>query len=305
MTVNKKNINGEDDRLVGRSSVALSIDLRCAVCGEPGKKMCGGCKSVIYCGDNCLIIDWKEHHYQVCGKNCGGGCNSSAGTRAKEDTADNEEQILGIVNIGNSCFISSGLQALFSLPSFLQRTKNFYDMHDGAGGFMPLTKAFLDVAESIGRLENDGAYTYWATAERGPSHVRALKRLRDLMAEQHPIYGVGGQCDVPEFLTRFLEMLHIEENSVVDGNELTPTNEFFLFQLEETLQCETCGVPRALAALSTHRILPISLGGSVEETLENFFSESQLVTCDCTINNCSGSMAMKTMNLISRYVHIS
>ena len=33
----------------------------CVVCGSPGDKKCGGCKSVTYCGAKCQKLDWPRH----------------------------------------------------------------------------------------------------------------------------------------------------------------------------------------------------------------------------------------------------
>jgi hypothetical protein len=67
--------------------------------------------------------------------------------------------IPGIQNLGNTCYLSASLQALFSIPQFIADLYKTYVAHSSSsstgGKEMPLTKALLEVAVAIGVLDNE------------------------------------------------------------------------------------------------------------------------------------------------------
>jgi hypothetical protein len=40
--------------------------MSCAVCSNPGDKLCGGCMCINYCSKQCLVYDWKNGHKYTC-----------------------------------------------------------------------------------------------------------------------------------------------------------------------------------------------------------------------------------------------
>lgn len=113
----------------------------CAVCGNPTKKKCSGCKMVMYCSEMCQRSHWRLEHktkckdFQLLGKStlgCGKaytGSGSSNSIQSKEILFPYEEFLnffnwdksgfppCGLLNCGNSCFANVVLQCLaFTKP---------------------------------------------------------------------------------------------------------------------------------------------------------------------------------------------
>lgn len=67
--------------------------------------------------------------------------------------------IPGIQNLGNTCYLSASLQALFSIPQFMADLYTTYAAQSSSSSTasknMPLTKALLEVAAAVGVLTTD------------------------------------------------------------------------------------------------------------------------------------------------------
>ena len=59
--------DGKKTETSSTGSNSLSLDV-CIVCGSLGKKKCGGCKCVQYCGTVCATKHWKSGHKKECKK---------------------------------------------------------------------------------------------------------------------------------------------------------------------------------------------------------------------------------------------
>lgn len=110
----------------------------CAVCGNPTKKKCSGCKMVMYCSETCQRSHWRLDHktkckdFQLLGKSTLGRGKTYTGTSGGSSNSIQSKEILfpyeeflnffywdksgfppcGLLNCGNSCFANVVLQCL-------------------------------------------------------------------------------------------------------------------------------------------------------------------------------------------------
>ena len=116
--------------------------------------------------------------------------------------------IPGIRNLGNTCYLSASLQALFSIPQFITDLYKTYAALSEGNKKMPLTEALLGVAVDIGvlidnlQLLSSGSGSTMATA-----NPAALKKQMDVLTDKFAGYE---QRDSHEFLSDLVDYLHDE-----------------------------------------------------------------------------------------------
>ncbi len=80
-------------------------------------------------------------------------------TSTTPSSSPSAASIPGIQNLGNTCYLSASLQAIFSIPQFIADLYTTYAAQSSssstAGKNMPLTKALLEVAAAVGVLTNN------------------------------------------------------------------------------------------------------------------------------------------------------
>lgn len=143
----------------------------------------------------------------------------------------------GLKNLGNSCYISSVLQCLFSLPQFVKEYYRPKEMQkiivnpesDLEVQLVKLADGLLSGRYSVPDpdLNNEGKPT-----QRGIPPA-AFKKL---VGEGHAEFSSMKQQDAFEFLTYFLEKLHVYSKK----NNLNDPSKIFKFKTEQRLECSGC-----------------------------------------------------------------
>jgi DNA-directed RNA polymerase subunit M/transcription elongation factor TFIIS len=116
--------------------------------------------------------------------------------------------IPGIRNLGNTCYLSASLQALFSIPQFITDLYKTYAALSEGNKKMPLTKALLGVAVDIGVLiDNLQLLSSGSGSTMAAANPAALKKQMDVLTDKFIGYE---QRDSHEFLSDLVDYLHDE-----------------------------------------------------------------------------------------------
>ncbi|XP_044766988.1 ubiquitin carboxyl-terminal hydrolase 5 isoform X1 [Coccinella septempunctata] len=139
----------------------------------------------------------------------------------------------GMVNMGNSCYLNSIMQVLFSIPDF---AKTYYEERENL-----LNQFHGDPAEDfniqmakIGHGLLSGKYSVPpvqdSTEDANPEGI-CPSMFKNLVGKGHPEFSTKKQQDVQEFLLHLLTIL--ERNT----KNMDNPGECFKFQIEERYQC--------------------------------------------------------------------
>lgn len=190
------------------------------------------------------------------GKSYGGGSTTDNGTagheygggRSSSSAADSKKGVVGIRNIGNTCYMNSVLQCLSNTKSL---TEYVLDEADGADG--KLIRVYRDLLSRI-----------WSGNDGHPVDTTAFKSAFQRLSPRFVGYD---QQDAQEFLRLLLDKLHMDINrvkvkprSVPELDETLKDNalaadfwqrylatdnsavvDLFAGQLKSTLECSVCG----------------------------------------------------------------
>ncbi|CAE7217805.1 unnamed protein product [Rhizoctonia solani] len=158
--------------------------------------------------------------------------------------------LTGLQNLGNSCYMASVLQALFTLPSF----KSYYGAASNTTTEHALVCSVALPAECLecqmrkiadglcsGRYSKPSALNTIQNEKNAEDTVRFQDGLRPasfkaLVGKGHPEFATMRQQDAEEFLEHLLASLR-------SANQGTPTD-VFRFGIEERLKCNECGKVR-------------------------------------------------------------
>lgn len=169
----------------------------------------------------------------------------------------------GIRNLGNTCYLSASVQALFTTPHFLLDLCNIYNANCMKKD-MPLSRALLEIATDAGLVPH--LSTSDASSVKQKFHGTkavfpiTLKKQIDLKSKKY----VGfEQMDAHEFLLDLIDLMHNEltpENDARDGitaiehksngkanviaKTLLPTDVYFQLKVQVCLECNTCNYSR-------------------------------------------------------------
>ena len=117
----------------------------------------------------------------------------------------------GILNIGNTCYISAAVQLLLSIPQFVFKLSNWYEKLSPKRD-LPLTKALLKIALTMGVLKQENVPQSKPPCPEA-ADPSALKKLMGKLKENE--YNGNNQEDSHEFLRDLIGCLHEE----LDGGD--------------------------------------------------------------------------------------
>ncbi|TKY90529.1 hypothetical protein EX895_000527 [Sporisorium graminicola] len=172
--------------------------------------------------------------------------------------------LTGLRNLGNSCYMASVLQSLFSLPAFQRRYGDAYRPHTLACANQPASCfecQITKIADGLlsGRYShprepevgNDSVWTPGAASEeeqqqqqQQPLFQKGIRpnMLKALVGKGHEEFSTMRQQDADEFFKYLVGIVQKENRKVASADSsLTedPTN-VFGFGLEQRLECNSC-----------------------------------------------------------------
>lgn len=163
----------------------------------------------------------------------------------------------GLANLGNSCYLNSVVQVLFTVPSFQQR---FYQ--DAATIFSSAgIDSWQDFNVQMSKLATgmlSGRYSEPSASEAN-QYQSGIKpaMFKSLIGKGHPEFSTKRQQDAVEFL---LHLINVTERHIRNHptSHVSPA-ESFKFRVEERLQCGTSGQVRYTSRSEYHLPVPVPL----------------------------------------------
>lgn len=169
--------------------------------------------------------------------------------------------LTGLRNLGNSCYLASVLQSLFSLPAFQKRYGDAYRPHTLACTSQPATCfecQITKIADGLlsGRYshpreseqDNDPAWKAADSADDAQQQPLFQKGVRPsmfkaLVGKGHEEFSTMRQQDADEFFKYLVGIVQKENRNVASAASSSPTEDpttIFGFGLEQRLECLSC-----------------------------------------------------------------
>lgn len=170
--------------------------------------------------------------------------------------------LTGLRNLGNSCYMASVLQTLFSLPAFQARYLDAYLPHTtSCSNPLPascvecqmgkLADGLLSGRYAVPRaVDPKSAEAAGAEGKEGPIFQAGIRpsMFKALIGKGHEEFSTMRQQDADEFFKHLVSILQrdskrLETESSAQGSSAPPTNDptkLFSFGLQQRLQCTDC-----------------------------------------------------------------
>jgi ubiquitin C-terminal hydrolase len=218
---------------------------------------------------------------------------------------------VGLRNLGNTCYLNSSLQMLFSVTGFvtdlsatyenLKSTDTSTEGEENEIKTMPLCSALLTVAS---RMRLIPPQTKNNTTREGSACPSILKKEMDKLTDK---FGGYEQRDAHEFLSDLIDLLHDELKAAKANHEdystELPTDKYFRLDVNVCFTCDSCKYSRSKEELYRH--LSVDIGKNkddepwtVNQGLDQFFQpEQREIKCE----KCEdGLSATQTITVKSR-----
>ncbi|GME66608.1 unnamed protein product [[Candida] boidinii] len=165
--------------------------------------------------------------------------------------------LTGMKNLGNSCYLSSVIQVLYSIPEFADC---FY-IPEG----MPVEKILnpdpaTDLETQLFKLGDGLLSGRYSVPDKFTTEQLKYQRgikpsgFKSLIGKDHPEFSTMQQQDAFEFWIYLLDI--IEKKKITGVSEKSPTD-LFKFVLEDKLKCTNCNKVRITRNVSENVCLPI------------------------------------------------
>ncbi len=245
----------------------------------------------------------------------GGDKHDEEGGGSDGDVEETQIPGIGIHNPHNLCYINATLQALFTSPQFIQNLCKAYHKEYSLVKEMPLIKALLEIAVTLGVINEKDAPRISIRRTRGVAKGASplgLKHQMDLVTEK---FLGDEQQDAHEFFRYLIDRVHYElagipndenedeaekssddddngstaaerdDNTDTAGSTVLPTDGFCM-KVRTTLQCTECKYSRT--KVEPYYDLSVAIaeddneeGWSVERSLKQFFQdEERKIKCE-------------------------
>lgn len=151
----------------------------------------------------------------------------------------------GLKNLGNSCYMASTLQCLFSFPEF---SKRYYQPRDvppaAAKPAEDLETQMRKVADGLlsGRYSKPDSDVITNEESSEVPHQKGLApaMLKHLVGRNHPEFSSMRQQDAFELLMHLFQLISRQQHPLASPNPINA----FKFAMEQRLQCHGCGKVR-------------------------------------------------------------
>ena len=167
--------------------------------------------------------------------------------------------LVGLRNIGSSCYMNSVLQAFVAVPQVQERYLGnraailascpAAPSEDFAVQMSKLTHAMLTdkycapLSADAGKIKVEAGEAA-ADASTLEKYVVAPRMLKHLVAKGHPEFSGGRQQDAAEYFQYFLDQMSRAERTALSRflpADALPTSSFFEFQSQPKFKCSTTG----------------------------------------------------------------
>ncbi|KAI0240223.1 ubiquitin C-terminal hydrolase Ubp14, partial [Massospora cicadina] len=172
--------------------------------------------------------------------------------------------LTGLKNLGNSCYMASVVQAMFSLPATKERYFAAADLHHLMCREDPL-QCFHCQASKLAYGLHSGRYSQIKDDHQEGISPTMFKRL---VGKGHYEFSTMQQQDAYEYLGHMMSVMERYEKAC----GLSPTLANFQFKLEHRLECQSCN--RARYSVDVTHSLSLQIPGDENVSLEGCLSKS-------------------------------
>uniref|UniRef100_UPI00398E3248 ubiquitin carboxyl-terminal hydrolase 5-like n=1 Tax=Pristiophorus japonicus TaxID=55135 RepID=UPI00398E3248 len=172
----------------------------------------------------------------------------------------------GIQNLGNSCYLNSVMQVVFSIPDFQNKYVGNLEKIFKDSPTDPTQDFNTQVAKlGYGLLSGDHSKPPPETDETDPETEKvepdgiAPRMFKSLVGKGHPEFSTNRQQDAQEFFLHFINM--VERNCRSSENP----NEAFRFLVEERINCLASGKVKYTQRVDYIMQLPVPMEAAVNK----------------------------------------
>ncbi|AOW01823.1 YALI0B17072p [Yarrowia lipolytica CLIB122] len=178
--------------------------------------------------------------------------------------------LTGMNNLGNSCYLNSAMQVIFSLPAFQKQfnvPQQFIadPINSHVTQFRKLADGLLSGRYAVPDVYDDSEVSY----QRG---IRPFA-LKTLLGKGHPEFSTNRQQDAFEFWAHVTDII---DNKIEGGRALT---DIFRFQTEKRLQCLSCNKVRYTKEAQENLSVPVPIREKGEQDGKTVYEDVELSEC--------------------------
>ncbi|XP_029619722.1 ubiquitin carboxyl-terminal hydrolase 37-like [Salmo trutta] len=212
--------------------------------------------------------------------------STQLGEQSCTGEGEDNTKLLGLPNIGNTCFMNSALQCLLGLPAFCRDILRQQDTWSSS----PSSKLLCCFAELHQARLSGG--TVNAKKKEKMKILQTVKRCLSVVNED---YEDDGEQDAHECVLLLLFQLK-EEGMALKGSPepYTCPVKQLEFKLKTFRTCTSCGV--IVYGQEDYNHLSLNLSQDLTHSLDLYFKPSAL---ECACRVCSGSMASVTRHFLT------